>query len=178
MSGVLDAAKLAGLLADDDRRAVFATLVLGATSMDEVLEMSGLGPRAAVDALARLQASGLVVGSASGALVLLSSVFGEAARTASPSQAAPVNERERVLRTFVHDGRLTSFPTQRSKRLVVLDLIAQDFEPGLKYSELEVNVLVGRWHDDYAAIRRWLVDELFLSRDAGVYWRSGGSAES
>jgi hypothetical protein len=178
MSGVLDAAKLAGLLADDDRRKVFAALVLGAVSLDDVLELSGLGARAAIHALARLQASGLVIGSEHGALVLLNAVFGEAARTAAPSDTAPVNERERVLRTFVRDGRLTSFPTQRSKRLIVLDLIAQDFEPGLRYSELEVNAIVGRWHDDYAAIRRWLVDELFMDREAGFYWRSGGSAES
>jgi hypothetical protein len=59
--------------------------------------------------------------------------------------------------------------------LVVLEAIAQDFEPGLRYSEGDVNVLVGRWHDDYAMVRRWLVDELFLERDNGSYWRSGGA---
>jgi hypothetical protein len=28
---------------------------------------------------------------------------------------------------------------------------------------------------DTAALRRYLVDEEFLTRDHGVYWRSGGS---
>jgi len=31
--------------------------------------------------------------------------------------------------------------------------------------------------DDHAALRRYLVDEGFLSRQAGVYWRSGGTVD-
>ena len=33
------------------------------------------------------------------------------------------------------------------------------------------------FHDDYAALRRYLVDEQFLTREANVYWRSGGTIE-
>jgi hypothetical protein len=32
-------------------------------------------------------------------------------------------------------------------------------------------------HDDHAALRRYLVDEDFLSREDGYYWRSGGTVE-
>ena len=32
------------------------------------------------------------------------------------------------------------------------------------------------WHPDHAALRRYLVDELLLARDAGIYWRIGGPA--
>jgi hypothetical protein len=31
-----------------------------------------------------------------------------------------------------------------------------------------------RFHPDVAALRRYLVDEGFLDREAGVYWRAGG----
>ena len=31
--------------------------------------------------------------------------------------------------------------------------------------------------DDHGALRRYLVDEGFLSRQAGVYWRSGGTVD-
>lgn len=82
---------------------------------------------------------------------------------------------EQVLARFVQQGRLVTMPTKRSKRLVVLDHIAQSFELGVTYPEAEVNEVLGRFHDDYAALRRYLVDEQFLSRDGGVYWRSGGS---
>jgi hypothetical protein len=30
------------------------------------------------------------------------------------------------------------------------------------------------WYDDYATIRRYLVDEDLLARENNVYWRSGG----
>ena len=83
-------------------------------------------------------------------------------------------DEESVLRTFFRDGRLTEVPVKRSKRLIVLERIAIEFEPGRRYDEKEVNVVVGRFFNDYAAIRRYLVDEGLLDRDHGVYWRAGG----
>lgn len=83
---------------------------------------------------------------------------------------------DRVLRNFLTaDGRLHTIPTKHAKLLVVLDHIAQSFEPGKTYPEAEVNAIIERFHPDYAALRRYLVDEGFLSRDGGVYWRSGGT---
>jgi hypothetical protein len=73
------------------------------------------------------------------------------------------------------DGRLTAIPTQRVKRLVVLDFLAQQFEPGQVYKEAEVNRMLGRFHPDFAALRRFLVDEDFLERRERFYWRSGGT---
>jgi hypothetical protein len=45
----------------------------------------------------------------------------------------------------------------------------------VRYPEREVNGILGGFDDDWATLRRFLVDEGFLSREAGVYWRSGGS---
>ena len=47
----------------------------------------------------------------------------------------------------------------------------------MRYSESEVNQVLRVVHDDYAALRRYLVDEGFLSRDQGEYWRSGGTVD-
>jgi hypothetical protein len=65
----------------------------------------------------------------------------------------------------------------RAKRLIVLDWLAQDLEPGRRYSEQMVNLILGKRHSDTAALRRYLVDEGFLDRDddGREYWRSGGS---
>ena len=82
-----------------------------------------------------------------------------------------------MLRVFVRDGRLTSIPSVHSKRLVILDWLSQRFEPGRHYSEQMVNLIIDRIHPDTAALRRYLVDEGFLSRDHGEYWRSGGTVE-
>ena len=75
-------------------------------------------------------------------------------------------------------GRLVSIPTQHSKRLVVLDRLAQDFEPGHHYTEREVNGILRGWHDDTAALRRHLVDDGFMERDHGEYWHAGGTVET
>ncbi len=82
-----------------------------------------------------------------------------------------------VLARFVHDGRLVVVPTKRAKLRVVLDHLAQEFEPGERYAEREVVDKLSGYHEDHAMLRRALVDEGFLTREGGVYWRSGGSVE-
>lgn len=84
---------------------------------------------------------------------------------------------EGVVGRFIKDGRLVIMPTKRSKLLLVLDRIAQDFEPGSTYKETEVNEMLRRYYDDYAALRRYLVDEAFMTREGGVYWRTGGTVD-
>ena len=81
----------------------------------------------------------------------------------------------KVLRSFVADGRILAIPAKHSKKLVLLDWLAQDFEPGRHYSEAMVNLTLGQRHPDTAALRRYLVDDGFLDRADGHYWRSGGS---
>jgi hypothetical protein len=66
---------------------------------------------------------------------------------------------------------------KQTKRRIVLERIALEFEPGRRYDEAEVNVIVGAFFNDHAALRRYLVDEGFLDRDHGVYWRSGGRVD-
>ena len=77
----------------------------------------------------------------------------------------------------MRDGRLVSIPAQHSKRLVVLHHLVRVFEPGVRYPEREVNALLAVWHVDVAALRRYLVDEGLLTREAGVYWRTGGRVD-
>ena len=86
-------------------------------------------------------------------------------------------EEARVLTTFIHDGRIVTMPTKRAKRLVVLDHVAQSFEPGRTYPEADVNEVLRGFHEDVAALRRYLVDEGFLTREANVYWRTGGTVQ-
>jgi len=78
---------------------------------------------------------------------------------------------------FVRDGRLTQIPAARGKRRIVLEHIAANFEPGVRYPEREVNAVLRAWHPDHAALRRYLVDEGLMSREKGIYWRSGGPVE-
>jgi hypothetical protein len=179
--GVADAGKLAGLLADADRRAAFAAVELGATRLDTVAEAASMPPARAAKALAALAAAGVVVQGDDG-LRVAGDVFTAAARAARerPSRDEHADQPDavrRVLAGFVRGGRLTQIPSARRKRLVVLDWLAQDFEPGRRYSEQMVNLIRGRRHADTAALRRYLVDEGLLDRAHGEYWRSGGRVD-
>jgi DNA-binding transcriptional ArsR family regulator len=179
----LDAGELVGLLADDDRRKVVAALVLGATTTAEIGAATALDVRRVVRALNRLVTAGLVCEGRDD-YVLLEAAFGLAARAVAAARPArdehgdaPADEA-RVLRAFVRDGRLLSIPTAWGKRRIVLDWLAQRFEPGRRYSEAMVNLSLGQVHPDTAALRRYLVDDGFLSRDQGEYWRTGGRVDS
>ena len=80
------------------------------------------------------------------------------------------------LRPYVRDGRISVIPAKRAARLLLLDQVAQAFEPGQRYPELAVNEILKGMYDDHAALRRYLVDEELLSRTpGGTYWRSGGT---
>ena len=178
---VPDAATIVGLLADDDRRRVFAALVLGGSTLDEVREATGLTSRRAATALARLVSGDLVVRSDRGDHVLLGEAFRLAAVAAAPARPGPdptddmPEDDARILRRYFRGSRLTQIPSQLSRRRVVLDRLAQEFDVGSRYSERQVNAILRRFHEDVASLRRFLVDEGFLDRAAGEYWRSGGS---
>jgi hypothetical protein len=80
-----------------------------------------------------------------------------------------------LLRVFLSNGQLESIPARQQRRRLLLDKIAQAFEPGVRYSERRVSLFLRSIHPDYAALRRYLVDEDFLTRADGEYWRSGGT---
>jgi hypothetical protein len=91
------------------------------------------------------------------------------------SLVAGLLNREDQLSPFVRDGRITVMPARPAKRRLLLDCVAQAFEPGHRYPEAAVDDVLKALCDDHAALRRHLVDEGFLSRQAGMYWRSGGT---
>lgn len=70
--------------------------------------------------------------------------------------------------------RLLHFPPKEKKKIVVLRRISQEFKPGKRYTEKEVNELLGSIHEDFATLRRSLIEYGFFNRekDCSAYWRS------
>ncbi|HEY0360426.1 MAG TPA: DUF2087 domain-containing protein [Mycobacteriales bacterium] len=170
---------LAGLLAEPERLRVVAAVTLGARTVEDVCAATGLAPREAWRCLRRLRRGGLV-STVDGGFAVAYDAIKAAARAAAPEPedvGAADPATAAVLRAFVRDGRLVSVPAARSKRRVVLEHLAMAFEPGVRYAEAEVNVVLRAWHPDHAALRRYLVDEGFLGRERGEYWRTGGRVE-
>jgi hypothetical protein len=79
------------------------------------------------------------------------------------------------LRAFVRDGEIVIMPARQARRRLLLNEVARAFEPGVRYPERTVSLFLAGVYADHAALRRYLVDEGFLSRADGEYWRSGGS---
>ena len=181
MMGVTtEAATLLGLLSDDDRLRVVAALALGARTPGEVAESSGLDIPRAGRALARLTSGGLVEQEKDG-YRLASERFRDALESlARPDPESPDSglgpDADKVLKAFLRGGKLTSIPAVHSKRLVILDYLSRLFEPGEAYPEKVVNERLP-FHPDFAALRRYMVEDDFLHRRDGFYWRAGGTFE-
>jgi hypothetical protein len=171
-------------LADPERLAIAGLLAGGDRSPSGLAQTLDLQPARVRKHLNRLTAAGVVrLNDDRRTYRLDPETLRWAAEQVGPPREAGIalgaanEDEEAVLRTFFRDGRLTEIPAKESKRRIVLERIAVEFEPGVRYDEKEVNVVVSRFHHDYAAIRRYLVDEGFLARERGEYWRSGGRVE-
>jgi hypothetical protein len=167
------AATLTGLLGDEERLRVVAAIALGARTIDDVANTSDLAAEDVRRVLPRLISAG-VVADCEGLSVDVGT-FRDAGRERPPRQrelpdATP--EQARVLRNFVEHGRLKALPVRASQRRVVLEYLAARFDEGVEYPETDVNERLRQFHDDYASLRRYLVDEAFFTRSSGRYRRA------
>ncbi|MFF4880167.1 DUF2087 domain-containing protein [Micromonospora sp. NPDC000668] len=165
---------LAGTLADDGRRRVFAAIVLGAAGAAQIAERTDLPARAVHTAIRRLTDAGLVTGP-DGALAADEVSLRAAARERLPADdAGPTDDP--VLRTFLRGDVLVGLPAQRGRRRVLLAHIAErSFESGTPYPERVVDEALKPWcaagGSDHATLRRYLIDEQLLTREHGIYQR-------
>jgi ArsR family transcriptional regulator len=105
---------------------------------------------------------------------LSSRTLGELILMSQPGLAAQVEEdayRQKVLATFLRQGRLISIPAQLKTRQIILEKLVQEFEPDRTYTEREVNQILVDFHDDVATLRRGLIEHKLMQRDRDRYWR-------
>ena len=67
------------------------------------------------------------------------------------------------------DSDFEQVPGKRKARAAALLEVLTRFEPGRDYSEPEVNEVLFGVHEDFAYLRRELVNYHYLQRQAGVY---------
>jgi hypothetical protein len=164
------------LALDPIRLAVLGRSVEGPVDMQATTSALGVPAKKIQEAVGSLRASGLLDADLRLDRDALRSVaaalpsFEPADLPEGPWSATEVD----VLRRFFTGSRLREVPAQASKRRIVLERLVQEFEPGVRYDERDVNLTLQVFWDDYAALRRYLVDEDLLTRADGVYWRSGG----
>lgn len=79
--------------------------------------------------------------------------------------------RKKVIESFFDGEQLKSIPVQRKKKLIVLEKIAECFNPGQVYEEAALSETIARIHPDYCTIRRDMISEGILRRENGKYVR-------
>lgn len=72
---------------------------------------------------------------------------------------------KKTLRACTENQRLTHLPRKRAKLIVVLEWLVTFFERDHIYTEREVNEILKQRYEDYASLRRDLVDMKYIRRD-------------
>ncbi len=182
----MQSSRLLTLLLDVDRLAIAGALAVRPQSTDELVETTSLDRKVVLAVIGDLRSVGLVTADEHGVYSLDDRAIRLAARQAAeieipmdPIMGYGMSDDERqVLERFFSGRILNEIPTQRAKRLIVLQRLALEFDVGRRYTEFEVNEVLGAFHADWSALRRGLVDEDLLDREpaagGNLYWRSGG----
>ncbi len=81
----------------------------------------------------------------------------------------------KLLREMTFNGQLKFLPTMRTKRYrieLILRWLATMFVYDRTYTEREVNMIIANVHEDFATLRRHLVDYGYLQRERNgrTYW--------
>jgi biotin operon repressor len=164
-------------LADAKRLKIAGLLGVEALSPTQIAERLGMKPADVQRHLEQLTVAGLAhrEGNSyqldSGALEKLSRQV--LAQSHPPAMEYEGDEFEvKTLRAYItREGTLNAIPTQHKKLMVILNHLVKNFEPGVKYPENQVNQMLRRYHEDTAALRRYMVDNKLLAREKGIYWR-------
>lgn len=166
-------------LADPTRLRILGAVAAHPRTGRELSHDLDLTPPTISHHVARLTAVGLLRATPDGtrrtyslddqSLRALSRDLGQAQREPDAAAGAKDQERAKIRRAFFDGERLTTIPAQRKKRVVVLQILLERFDPERDYPERAVNDLLRAAHPDVAILRRELVVYGFMVRAAGVY---------
>ena len=172
-------------LSDENRFAIVGFLANKPYSVEHLAELVGLSVSTTSHHLAKLAKVNLVTARVDGHYYIYSlrkEVITDMAEDLSKSdalkQSDPINSEDmftrKVMKAFTDEaGQITAFPAQEKKLLVLLGYVLKDFEPGVKYSEKQVNEIISRYNPDTAFIRRSFIIYKMMDREngGGSYWR-------
>lgn len=170
-------------LSDANRLRILGVLANQSMSVEQISTSLNLSPSTVSHHLAKLSEAGLVTAkpeSYYNIYSLNSATLEEMSqrllRKENLVQLAEEIDLESFDRKVIRDyltptGKLKTIPAQEKKLLAILRYLAQSFEMGKSYSEREVNEILKKFHDDFASLRRYLIDYGFMQRENGVYQR-------
>ena len=177
-----EAIRLFKCLSDKSRLQILKSLALEDMYVERLAERLNVSPPTVSFHLKKLAEAGAVTSrksqyytiySLNRALfdVTLLSILQEQSDEAELQKQRDAKYRQKVIDAFFEYGKLKSIPAQQKKRRIVLEVIAEQFAYGKTYPEREVNLIIAGFHDDFCTIRRDMICEHLLERDASGYRR-------
>lgn len=177
-----EAIKLFKALADKSRLQILKSLAIEEMYVERLAQRLDLTPATISFHLKKLSDAGAVTGYKSQYYTVfrlnrevlntgILSLILEKSDEADAQAARDAAYRQRVIDSFFEYGKLKSIPAQRKKERIILEVIAERFEPGRTYTEREVNLIIADFHDDFCTIRRDMIAEKLLERENGTYWK-------
>lgn len=169
-------------LSDESRLKIVGALAANERSVEELATLLELRAPTVSHHLARLKEVGLVEMRSEGTTHIYQLNTSEmrslakrvlamdAIETFSEDVVSDAWERK-ILGDFFEGQRLKEIPASRKKRDVILRWLVERFNFDKRYSEKEVNTIIGKHHPDFATLRRELICAKLLARDSGTYWR-------
>lgn len=170
------------VMANEQRLKIAASLMTRPSFASELAQQFGLKEAAVLEHLAALRSLNLVSTRIHNQQTLYA--FDQKALYAlnrtvlsREGQPTPVDnfaseEDRKALRPFFDGERLVTFPENPKKFNLLLTWLITQFDEGVRYTEKQVNDIITRYHEDYATLRRGLIDLQLMERDHGIYWRT------
>ncbi len=161
-------------LADPARLRILGLLAERPRAGHELADRLGITPPTISHHMRRLAAVGLIDVKPDAQSRIYSLRIDPLTELARPDRTSstpvdPMPHDDAVLRAFFEGSRLRTIPASRKKRVIVLRRLLALFEPNTDFPEAEVNARLLEAHEDFATLRRELVDYGFMTRDRGIY---------
>lgn len=172
-------------LSDANRLKIVGLLAQEEASVEELAAMLDVSASTVSHHLSKLAEIGLVIARADGyynvyrleTLNLERMARQILAEDTLPEVAKDLDRKaydRKVLKTYLNeDGTIRQLPTHQRKLDVILRYIVERFDFDRKFSEKEVNAVIGALHEDVSGLRRDLITTGYLDRerDGSAYWR-------
>lgn len=168
-------------MANEQRLQIAAALIQHEHTAAELAELLQEKPAVVLEHLAALRQLGLVTAQTQPgrtayafdrkALYELNRSLLSRENLPTPVDSIADEQTRRTLRNFFDGDRLISLPESNKKFHLLVKWLVTCFDEGVRYSEQEVNQIILRYHEDYATLRRAMIEAGLMQRERGIYWR-------
>ena len=153
---------IAGALADEENFKILAAVALGANTPDKISRLTGFDNTKIIKSMIKLEKAGLVDNQLDTGHCYRAQKLKDINHHLNTSMAHKPTPTG--IDRFIRNGRLQTFPKSRDDRLLVLEYLSNLFEFDKQYPEIEVNIKLTSLNQDFAALRRYLIDYRFFER--------------